>query len=510
MKLSLRCDTSSILLLAATLLSALAAPSVRAQSVPKTNPQKVYMHYMPWFETPATLGGSKWGGHWTMKNRDPNIVDSQGKRQIAAHYYPKIGPYASSDPDVIEYHLLLMKLSGVDGVLIDWYGVQGANGDVGSLLMNSNALIDKVDDFGLKFAAVLEDRFSIVRIEPNPTSDIDKAKANVAYLKNNYFNKPEYIRMGAGDDPLLLNFGPITFKTPAEWTEILTEAGEDVTFLPLWYNKHLAGTNADGEFAWIHEDANDHLTYHQKNFDSLRAPTLNVAGGVAYPGFNDFYQEGGTSTVIGFEIPHNGGQTLADALALAGQYSANLDFVQLATFNDFGEGTMFEPTVEFGFNFLAQVQQFTGVPFGEDELELVYKLYRLRKENPGNTAVQAQLGQASANLAALDIGAARAILDSIALTGDFDDDGDADGADFMMWQQQLGAHGLFPLNSLAADGNADGVVDASDLEMLIANMGSSAAPIGAVASRSAPEPGGAQLTLITTLAAWLLRGHFPR
>jgi hypothetical protein len=516
MKLFLRCDTSSTvsmksshLLFAAALFSALAAPTACAQSVPKTNPQKVYMHYMPWFETPATLGGSNWGYHWKFNNRNPNVVDAEGRRQIAAHYYPKIGPYASSDPDVIEYHLLLMKLSGVDGVLIDWYGVQGANGDVGSLLTNSNALVGKMDDFGLKFGVVLEDRFSTVSIG-DATPDISKAKANVAYLKNNYFNKAQYIRLGPGNDPLMLNFGPIRFMQPAQWTEILAEAGEDVAFLPLWYKKHLPGANADGEFAWIYEDANDHLTYHQKNFDILRAPTLSVAGGTAYPGFNDFYQEGGTSTVIGFEIPHNHGQTLADTLALADQYSANLDFVQLATFNDFGEGTMFEPTVETGFDYLAQLQQFTGVPYGEDELELVYKLFRLRKENAGNAAVQAQLGQASANLTALDIEAARSILDAIALPGDFDDDGDADGADFMRWQQQLGSRGLFPLNSLAADGNADGVVDALDLQMLFDNFGASAASIGAVTSPSTPEPGGSHLTLIATLAAWLLRGHFPR
>src|SRR5437870_3296184 len=113
-------------------------------AVPKTNPMKVYAHYMPWFETPVTLGGNNWGYHWTLNNRNPNIIDpTTGQRQIASHYYALIGPYASSDPDVIEYHLLLMKLSGIDGVMIDWYGAQGTNGDVGSLLNNSNAVINK-------------------------------------------------------------------------------------------------------------------------------------------------------------------------------------------------------------------------------------------------------------------------------------------------------------------------------------------------------------------------------
>ena len=43
-----------------------------------------------------------------------------------------------------------MKYAGVDGVMIDWYGVQGTNGDIGNLLTNSNAIVDKVDDFGLE------------------------------------------------------------------------------------------------------------------------------------------------------------------------------------------------------------------------------------------------------------------------------------------------------------------------------------------------------------------------
>ena len=217
------------------------------QSVPvvKTNPLPVYMHYMPWFETPATLGGSNWGYHWKFNNRNPNIVDASGKRQIASHYYPKIGPYASNDPDVIEYHLLLMKLSGIDGIMVDWYGVQGTNGDINSLLTNSNAVVNKTDSFGLDFSVVMEDRFS---------ANIGQAQANVAYLRDNYFNKPNYIKVNPAKGPLLGVFGPITFQQESQWTTILAQAGGNVDFNTLWYEKNDAGVNADGEYAWIYED----------------------------------------------------------------------------------------------------------------------------------------------------------------------------------------------------------------------------------------------------------------
>ncbi len=152
--------------------------SVTAQSaeVLKTNALPVYAHYMPWFETPQTLGDGNWGLHWEMNTADPNLINPDGTRQIASHYYPTIGPYASSDPHVIEYHLLLMKYAGIDGVIIDWYGTQGTNPDIDRLLINSNALIDRVDDFGLSFAVVLEDRFAA------STQDV---AANVGYIGEN-------------------------------------------------------------------------------------------------------------------------------------------------------------------------------------------------------------------------------------------------------------------------------------------------------------------------------------
>ena len=382
----------------------LVSGSVLAQKpVEKTNPLKVYMHYMPWFETPETVGD--WGWHWTMNSKNPDKMDATGKREIASHYYPLIGPYASRDQDVIEYHLLLMKLSGIDGVLINWYGTQGSNGDIEPLLTSSNAIVASVDDFGMDFGVILEDRFS---------RTIEDAKANMRYLRENYFNNPHYIRTGTNQDPFVGIFGPITFQQPAQWTEILAEAGEDVEFLTLWYESGDAGSNADGEYAWVYQDGNNHLTHHLENFYKNRAPNLKTAVGSAYPGFHDFYKEGGAGNGY-FFIDHNGGATLDQTLAKAKQHQDKIDMLQLVTWNDFGEGTIFEPTRETGFEYLKKVQAFTGVSYGEAELKLVYKLYRLRKQHKDDAAMQQQLDQAAAHLANLEITAARAILDPIVL-----------------------------------------------------------------------------------------------
>jgi glycosyl hydrolase family 99 len=494
---SLRAILVGILVVCLSAANCLAQPA----DVTKTNPMKVYMHYMPWFETPATLGGSSWGYHWRFNNRNPNIVDATGKRQIASHYYPLIGPYASRDKDVIEYHLLLMKLSGVDGVMIDWYGVQGTNGDIGNLLTSSNAIIDQVDDFGLKFGVVLEDRFSTVS-SGNSTPDIEKGKANMAYLRDHYFNKPNYIRQNAGNDPLVSVFGPIRFQTPAQWTQILAEAGEDVDFNTLWYEMNDAGANADGEYAWVYEEENldNHLT-HQTNFYQNRAPNLGTAGGVAYPGFNDYYAEGGVGNIVAFEIPHNNGQTLDSVLDLAEQYSDRIDFLQLATFNDFGEGTMFEPTIETGFDYLNRIQQFTGVTYGEAELKFVYRLYLARKKYAGNAAIQANLDSVSDLLAALELASAKELFDSTTPAGDYDADGDVDASDYGVWRSAFGSATI--LHGSGADGNYDGIIDTADYLVWRKSLGSSApATVAGV-----PEPPTSSLMSLLAITVCGCRMH---
>jgi hypothetical protein len=376
--------------------------SAQPAQVPKSNSTKVYMHYMPWFDGPQNpvAGGTySWGWHWTFANRNPNIIDASGKRQIASHYYPLIGPYASNDPHVVEYHLLLMKLSGVDGVLIDWYGSEGSNGDVGQLLGNSNALIDRTDEVGIKFGLVIEDRF---------WTNIQNARNSMTYAKNNYFNRSHFIRHGAGNDPLVGVFGPITHQTPSAWSDILSYAGEDVEFLPLWYEMGDAGSNADGEYAWIYSDGITGI----RNFYQNRAPGLKTAMGIAYPGFHDYYVEGGAGSSY-FYIPENNGATLNDALGAYDQFKSNLDFLQLATFNDFGEGTIFEPTLENGFKYLVRIQQYTGVPYTETDLRNVHRLFTLRKKYLNDATKQSQLNTAFNHFVALRLSDAVAVMNSV-------------------------------------------------------------------------------------------------
>src|SRR2546422_475823 len=69
----------------------------------------------------------------------------------------------------------------------------------------------------------------------------------------------------------------------------------------------------------------------------------------AYPGFNDVYDQHLRS------LEYRDGKTLQETLEVG--MEGPWPLIQLVTWNDFGEGTMIEPTHEFGYTFLEIVQQ---------------------------------------------------------------------------------------------------------------------------------------------------------
>jgi len=368
------------------------------KQVLKTNAMKIYMHYMPWFQSKDVSG--YWGYHWKFTNRDPDIVDADGKRQIASHYYPLIGPYDSRDRDVIEYHLLLMKYAGVDGILIDWYGSHTVN-DFKVNLTGSNAIIDVTDDVGITFAVVYEDFTAGIVADKTTKTAIEAAREDMLYLQSGYFANEQYVRVDGS--PLLLTFGPRYFKQAGEWATILSQLSSKPKFLPLWNHGAFSGENDNGEFSWI--DFNTSLT-DLENFYN-KAPHIEMLIGSAFPRFHDYYEEGGVGTSYGY-VAYNEGQTLSNTLNKAA--ARHLQYLQLVTWNDFGEGTVIEPTFENQFQCLQLIQEFTGVSYGLSELELIHTYYLKKKELKNDPEAQSKLSGIFRLLAALEFEKAKQML----------------------------------------------------------------------------------------------------
>ncbi|MEO8712947.1 MAG: glycoside hydrolase family 71/99-like protein [Parafilimonas sp.] len=372
-------------------------------AVTKTNSQHVYVGYQPWFENKSTSPDGKWGSHWTMTNQNPDIILSNGNRQIASWFYPLIGPYASSDPDVIDYHTLLMKYAGIDGVIVDWYGTHSVY-DYPLNKRNTDSLFNHIPSVGLQFAVCYEDATlkyvkSIAGIDTIPA-----AQQDFTYLQSNYFGSNNYIKIN--NQPLVLCFGPQVMKAADQWQRTFSVLSNKPRLLSLWYQGDVTGSEGSGEFSWVYSD---YVTGLQ-NYYQFRAPSLATAFGCAYPGFKDFYAQGGWGNTL-FTLDHNGTSTLQSTLDLA--KTSNLANIQLITWNDFGEGTMIEPTAEFDYSFLETIQKYTGVTYTKTELQLIYNWYILRKKYKTNKTIEGNLLQAYYYLVSLQVDKATAIISGI-------------------------------------------------------------------------------------------------
>lgn len=331
-------------------------------TVIKSNPMKVYVHYMPWFETPQSSG--KWGQHWTMSNCNPDKQDANGKREIASFYYPLIGPYASSDATVLNYHALLMKYSGVDGIMIDWYGTQDKN-NYPQIKHNTEELVKAIERVELNFSIVYEDATL------SGLDDSDKqtqAQADLKYLGNNFFKSKYYTKIE--NQPLLMIFGPQQITSPESWKSIFSNSGVSTSFIVLnGFSSKVNNTeiqNAIGEFLWVNP---------KPDYSNSSNYTCYIGG--AMPGFHDYYQAGGWGD--GYPTYDSEDGTLFNRQLDSAQ-KADLEYLQISTWNDFGEGTNIEPTLEYGYQYLKSLQTFTGTNYGEENLEAIYHWYELKQK----------------------------------------------------------------------------------------------------------------------------------
>ena len=345
----------------------------------------VLAHYMPWYESKSISG--HWGWHWTMNHFDPERRDSGGRRLLASRFTPLIDAYDSSDPDALECQTLQMKIAGIDGVFIDWYGTKDHN-DYAILNRNAQKMIDACSRAGLKFSIVMEDQVVPQLIKAGKSSADEFAKASLDWLRSRWFTLPGYLKWNG--KPVLLMFGPQYYKDP----DLARLFDSDQALITLLGKRG----PAVGAFGWPEPQVGDLKSRdHLRSFYD-RSKQWPVSVAVAYPRFEDDYKAAAVGPGYG-------------EIEAAGSGSP---FIQLATWNDWGEGTQIEPSVEFGYRDLETLQNLrrktdSRFPYRSSDLRLPAELYRLRK----NGASRTKLDQAAKDLLAGRCKQAAKTLDSM-------------------------------------------------------------------------------------------------
>jgi len=370
-------------------------------------PKSVMVYYMPWFTAkPYT---DNWGWHWTMDHFNPDVVGPSGERQIASWYYPLIGPYDSSDPAVLEYHVLLMKLAGIDGVIVDWYG----SANVLDYGLNNQATL-KVFQFarkaGLKFSVCYEDQTIQHLIDANhltASNDLSHARQEMLYLQTNFFSDASYLRLKG--QPVLLNFGPQHFTTSISWENIFSVLA--ATNQPAFFTEDNRLPVGAGAFSWppmwmsqvpgtggVLSGAA--LKSYLTGFDQ-KASAWPAYISSAFPRFHDIYQKSGVRNYWGY-LGDRHGDTFRETLSRGMTNSSAI--VQVVTWNDFGEGSMIEPTHEYGYRDLGILQDFRRLYLqpsyagSTNDLTMALRFYQLRRQSATNAMMSTDLDRIFTNI----------------------------------------------------------------------------------------------------------------
>jgi hypothetical protein len=129
-----------------------------------------------------------------------------------------------------------------------------------------------------------------------------------------------------------------------------------------------------------------------------------------FPRFHDIYQQAGVRDYWGY-LGDKKGDILRATLGRALTNGSSM--AQIVTWNDFGEGTMVEPTVEYGYRDLGIIQEHRRMymdptfSYRTNDLELADRLFNLRCRLSTNAVVKPKLDAIFDAVIANDLRSAR-------------------------------------------------------------------------------------------------------
>lgn len=350
----------------ATVLFALIGCAPSAQSS-KNVGAKVLVSYMPTF---VRMPWETYASKWAMKTCDPTKTLANGRLNICTRYYPEIGMFHNDEQRTIEYDTLLIKMSGADGVIIDWGGIHDV-WDARQIMRTTEMLANEFDRAGLEYSIMWEDRVLAAAVEQGKVSSIEVgAQETLEYLQKNWFNRKGYTKING--KPLLTIWGPYELGKIQNFKTLKARYGDPFVYT----NYGWQDTKFDGGYSWVNNRGVSNSEYFKdylSNYEHFKWPFKMVS---ATPGFEDWYKEGGWEETHPIIRPNNGEtlrRGLVDALA------TDPAVIQVPTWNDWIEASAIMPSAQdqYGYRYIKILQEFTGSMFQGIDLSIAKKMYEL-------------------------------------------------------------------------------------------------------------------------------------
>lgn len=230
---------------------------------------------------------------------------------------------------------------GMAGAIPDWYGAGNTTIEDATQLLKSEA-----EASGGKFQfAIMEDKGSLSAAAKSNGCDVtDQLISDLSYIASQYESSPAYIKMNGR--PVVYFFDVEAFYI--DWTRVLSSVPGNPIVL-IRGNSGFTTSTADGGYSWVKVDQNNpfnpELSVQDSFFQAAQQASQKISVGTAFKGFNDTLGEWTTNRIIDQDC----GQTWLQSFAEVGKFyssSHQLPALQIATWNDYEEGTEIESGID--------------------------------------------------------------------------------------------------------------------------------------------------------------------
>lgn len=291
-------------------------------------PKKVLAFYYGWYGNPQVSG--RWH-HWDQ-------VDEANQRIGSSTHYPKLGPYDSHDPKVIEQHCRWAKEAGVDGFIVSWWH-PGDFHDAGIPLM-----LDTAQKVGLEVT---------VYFETVPTRTKEQALEYGLYLLNRYGKHPAWMKLNG--KPVLFIYGRAIGEIGLDsWLWVISEANRQYEGGAVFVGDQISQRAArifDGTHTYnptgatARKSADEIRQWAKATFPQwvTTAGDDRIACVTIIPGYDD--SKLGRPEPRPITHRHDG---LTYRILWEEAIAANPDWILITSWNEWHEGSEIEPSVENG------------------------------------------------------------------------------------------------------------------------------------------------------------------
>lgn len=239
--------------------------------------------------------------------------------------------YDSRQPAQVKKQVEDMQSRGIHGAILAWYGMNSYENTTAQELKRQAEAHP-----GFEFLIMIDQ--GTLRWDSLGLTPTDTLIAQLNYLADNYYSSPAYTKING--QPVVIEFALEMFTI--DWTRVRTSVRGNPMIIfrnPNGWTRPLS----DGAYSWEPEKSDlSYLDYFYSQ--SLKYPAQHTMGSLS-PSFNDSLATWSANRYADGRC----GQTWLDKAADAAKYySANkqLKLVQIATWNDYEEGSTVESGID--------------------------------------------------------------------------------------------------------------------------------------------------------------------